>query len=227
MNPFAYIAYVLDLFVAQLVFLYGFPKRKFCPLRLSGVLLLLIGVNIFNRTVLEPAFPDNPFMNFASVLFMIAVSFLGMWGTFCAKPLSVLSACMAGVALQHISHHLNRIVELIPVQMTPGMMTARSLILSATLYLLAWLFLGRWITRQRFYEDNDRRTIGAAILIVLICVGITRFLRLGGEMNPYLTICTALYAILCCVLALFVTFFVHVSVRARSGLLCLERISDE
>jgi hypothetical protein len=94
-------------------------------------------------------------------------------------------------------------------------------------YLLVWITVGQWVAERRIYEDNDKRMIIVAVLIVLICIGITRLLRMGSPMNNYMTLCTALYAIVCCTLALYVEFYVHESMRAHSEMLVLRRINEE
>ncbi|MBR3179187.1 MAG: GHKL domain-containing protein [Clostridia bacterium] len=219
------ISYGAELLAAECIFLYAFPKRRAFVLKLFAAFVLTLSVNYLFRHFLGSVF-RNPFLNFVSLLLTVLVSFFGMWFAFRAEALPVLSSCMAGVAVQHIAYHIFRLEQQLPVQ-PPIEGLFIEWIVSVLVYLVLWLILGRWVAKHRFYEDNDKRMIAVAILIVLICIGITRLLRLGGHVNTYMTICTALYAIVCCSLALFVEFYVHESVRAKSELIVLKRINEE
>ena len=51
---------------------------------------------------------------FVQMLFTILVSVIGMYVCCKGTLLSVLSACISGVAIQHIGHHLSRLISLLP-----------------------------------------------------------------------------------------------------------------
>ena len=225
MEMLSNVSYGLQLFFAEIIFLYPFPKRRHFVLRILTAFALILGTNYFNLGFVRHWFP-SALMHFAGLLLTICVSFLGMLQAFNAKALAVLSGCVAGVAVQHISHQIHRLVSVIPFQSAPNAL-AVELLTAAVVYLLVWITVGQWVAKRRIYEDNSRRMIIVAVLIVLICIGITRLLRLGSPMNAYMTLCTALYAIVCCTLALYVEFYVHESVRTQSEMLVLRRINDE
>ena len=225
MEMLSNVSYGLQLFFAEIIFLYPFPRRRHFVLRILTAFALILGTNYFNLGFVRHWFP-SALMNFAGLLLTICVSFLGMLQAFNAKALAVLSGCVAGVAVQHISHQIHRLESLIPFQSTPNAL-AVELLTAAVVYLLVWITVGQWVAKRRIYEDNSRRMIIVAVLIVLICIGITRLLHLGSPMNAYMTLCTALYAIVCCTLALYVEFYVHESVRTQSEMLVLRRINDE
>ena len=219
------ISYGLQLFFAEMIFLYSFPKRQYFGLRILTAFALVLGINYFNLGFLR-FWSSSAIMNFAGLLLTLGVSFFGMWFAFDSAALSVLSGCVAGVAVQHISHHIYRLVSLIPFRNAPqGLIIEFAT--AAVVDLLVWITVGQWVAQRRIYEDNDRRMISVTILIVLICIGITRLLRLAGPGNTYMTLCTSLYAIICCTLALYVEFYVHESVRVQSEMLVLKRINDE
>lgn len=219
------ISYGVQLFAAELIFLYAFPRRRVFPPRIALALAAILAVNVFNMQFLRQMFP-SPAATFAGLLLTIAVSILGMWDAFCSPFLPVLSACMTGVAVQHIAHHISRLVLLLPPLWTADDLGVE-LAVSALIYLLTWLTLGRWVAKKRIYEDNDKRIILAAVVIILICIGVTRLLHMDMEMSVYATIGTSIYAIICCALALVMQFYIHYSVRARSEALILKRINAE
>ncbi len=220
------VSYGLQLLFAEIMFLYPFPRRKRFWLRFPAAILLVLGINYLNLGFVRFRFP-SAFMNFTGLLLTISVSFLGMWFTFDASALAVLSACVAGVAVQHIAFQTYRLVDLIPFADRPQPLMLE-LATAAVVYLLLWITVGQWVAKRRIYEDNnDRRMILVAVLIVLICIGITRLLRLGGTVNAYMTLCTAIYGIICCMLALYVEFYVPESVRVQSEMMVLRRINEE
>ena len=67
----------------------------------------------------------------------------------------------AGVAVQHISHQVYRLVSLIPFQGMPDPLAAE-LLTAAVVYLLVWITVGQWVAERRIYEDNDKRMIISA-----------------------------------------------------------------
>lgn len=142
-------------------------------------------------------------------------------GTF----LSILAACTSGVALQHISHHLSRLAA-----MTLGFEPWNAwweFVTCLLLDVIALLFLIRPLRRTRYYEVEDARITAVSLLIVLLCTGLTRLLRLSGTLNNYGIVCTSLYAITCCVLALFIQFFLYCFVQFKSDYLLQKRIREE
>ena len=218
-------SYGLQLFFAEIIFLYPFPKRRHFSIRILAAFVMVLGTNFFNLHFVR-AWNPSAFMNFAGLLLTICVSFIGMWLTFDASAMAILSGCVAGVAVQHIAFQVYRLVNLIPFRTSPDGLTIE-LITAAVVYLMVWITVGQWVAQRRIYEDSNKRMIVVAVLIVLICIGITRLLRLGGPINAYMTLCTALYAIVCCTLALYVEFYVHESVRTQSEMLVLRRINEE
>lgn len=79
----------------------------------------------------------------------------------------------------------------------------------------------------RHFESHALGITAISLLIVLLCTGVTRFLRLGGTLNLYATICTSLYAIVCCSLALFIQPFLYYFIQFKSEYLLLQRIREE
>lgn len=222
MELFSKLNYVLEILFAELVFLSAFPRRKLFVLRFVPAIAAscAVGYTIPFRTS-----DGNAVLQFLIILFTLAVTVAGMYFSFNGSFMSVLSACCAGVAVQHIGHHLSRLIGLLPFVDTWNSMLEFGT--CAVLCVIVFFTLGRMLKKDNAYDTADISVTAVSVIIVLICIGITRFLRLGGAMNLYTTICTSVYAITCCLLALFIRFFLYRFIRLKSEHLVLQHIREE
>ena len=222
MGLFSKLNYVLEILLAELVFLSAFPRRKIFVPRIVPAVAVSCAVGY---TIPFRAGDGYPALQFAIMLLTLAVTVAGMYFSFSGSFLSVLSACCAGVAVQHIGHHLSRLISLLPFV---GVWNSiLEFLTCSVLCVIVFLTLGRMLKKDNAYETADISVTVVSVLIVLICIGITRFLRLGGALNLYVTICTSLYAITCCLLALFIRFFLHRFIRLKSEHMILQHIREE
>ena len=164
-------------------------------------------------------------LQFAIILFTFAVTVAGMRFSFCGSFLSVFSACSAGVAVQHIGHHLSRLIGLLPFVGVWN--SVLEFLTCAVLCVIVVFTLGWMLKKDNAYETADISVTAVSAIIVLICIGITRLLRLGDALNLYAVICTSVYAITCCLLALFIRFFLSRFIRLKSEHLVLQHIREE
>lgn len=217
--------YIVEILLAEWVFLHIYPKRRcfFVRLLVTIAVSLAVGYGCYPKSISQ----QGAAIVFVQMLFTILVSVIGMYVCCKGTLLSVLSACISGVAIQHIGHHLSRLISLLP-----GMGTwNRYMAAVVCLFLYAVVFYFIHTSHIKFYENYDVCLTVISIVIVLVCVGITRFSRMGGygaqSENPYLTISIALYAITCNLLALFIQFFLCRFIRLKSEYAVLQRIRTE
>lgn len=215
------ISYSVEILLGAFVFLHAYPRRKRFAQRMAlSVAALLAGG--YPLAILRSM---NGIATFAGLLATIALTVAGMVFVFDAPFQAILSACVSGVAAQHIAHQISRMLSLLR-----GMgrsINRLEFICAVCLYAVLYLTIGRASRRSRYYEYCDNRVTAVSMLIVLICTGITRILRLGGQVNAYITVCTCLYAIVCCVLALSLQFFLCYFVQVKSEYLLLRHINKE
>ena len=216
-------SYCVEILVAELIFLHGFPKRKLFPLRLAAGVFLILVWSFFS---FSPNRLQQPMLVFFVMFSLMAVSIMAMYLSFALPFPQVLSACVAGFAIQHIGYHLFRIATAFPLLNLKEQVSVYAEMGMVFCFYLIFYVAGGWrLTRLDYYREYDRVTGIIAVVNVFICIGISRFLRMGGEMNSYAIVSTSLYAITCCVLALFVQYALRGLVRVRSEYLAYRRLA--
>lgn len=218
MELFRMLNYTVEILLAELAFLSVCPQRKRFPLRLAAAAAILLPAGYICTSLWGRI---NTAVTVLSTTALLGLTILGMYFCFEGTLLSILSISTAGVALQHIGHHFSRLVALLPCF---GDWTAIHEATCCTVLALA-AFLA--VRGKRYHEYYTPGVTAVSVVVVLLCTGATRFLRLGGTLNIYVTICTSVYAITCCTLALFIQFFLYRSVHFRSENLILARIGEE
>lgn len=220
MQFFSKIVYISELILCQMIFLYGYPKRKGFAWRLP-VAVIASGIIEYLLRMIEWHIPVFVFFR---MLVTIAVTVAAMFFVFKGSFLSVLSACVAGVAVQHIGHHISKIIAMLPFfgKWNVIMEFISVVILAAALFPTA----GRFLAKNRYYENYDKRMIAVSIIIILVVIGITRFARVA-DLNLYIQLAISLYAIICCIMALFIQLFLHNFTILKSNYYVLQRINEE
>lgn len=221
MQLFIRMSYTLEILLGALVFLQGLPRRDAFLPRMAAALAVIWGAG-WSLSILRPM---GELANLVSLQLTIVAVVLCMWFVFAGRFKDVLSACVSGVAAQHIGHHLSRLAAELPWM--EHWNNLLEFVCVAAVYLVLLALLGRRLRKGLYYEHTDSRIVAVSVVIVLICTGITRLLRLAGWMNFYTTVATALYAITCCVLALFFEFFLYYNLRKESENRLLRRIHEE
>ena len=209
--------FLLELMIAELIFLYPADRRSRFGLRLGCVLLLC-----FTGQLLFPAGAPHTrtlmtqLGTFAG-LFFLTVAAMG----FCFRlsfP-SLFSLCVAGYALEHIAYHVSKIVQkstglLIGATLGPLQdWELMELVVFPLVYLIALGTIGYFSEKNECWKKSDFRFNALSIAVVFICVGLTRLVNRYGEVN---SIPVSIYAITCCVMALVVQFVLYHAVDLRS-----------
>lgn len=203
-----------------MIFLYGYPKRKGFSWRLP-VSVIASGIIEYLLRMIEW---HNPVFVFFRMLVTISVTVAAMFFAVKGSFLSVLSACVAGVAVQHIGHHISKLIAMLPFfgKWNNLIEFVCVIALAVTLFFT----VGRFVAKNRYYENYDKRMIAVSVIIILVVIGITRFAR-TGNLNSYIQVAISLYAIICCVMALFIQLFLHNFTILKSNYYVLQRINEE
>lgn len=221
MQLFIRMSYTIEILMGAFLFLQPLPRRQHFALRLAAALAAALAGG-WGFSYLKPL---GELGNLVNLQLTIVCIILCMWFAFEVPFVTVLSACVAGVAAQHIGHHISRLAAELP--WIPHWSNPLEFVCVSAVYLVLYFTLGRWLRNNRYYEYTDPRITAVSVVIVLICTGITRLLRLAGELNFFTVASTALYAITCCVLALFFEFFLYYNLRKESEHLLFRRIHEE
>ena len=92
--------YIVEILLAEWVFLHIYPKRRcfFVRLLVTTAVSLAVGYGCYPKSISQ----QGAAIVFVQMLFTILVSVIGMYVCCKGTLLSVLSACISGVAIQHI-----------------------------------------------------------------------------------------------------------------------------
>ena len=219
--------FIIELLIAELVFLYSYPKRKYFLYRIIAgfIILPLLGLLfIFDGPLM--AHQIYQFFKFI-IIFIITVLYM----TFCfdVKFIPLLSACVAGYTLQHLSYQITRMIALsswlIDFEYRDQIF---ELIIFPFTYLLALFAFGRNAKKYQFYLNYDFRLFLISIFSLFICLVINRFTRIGANLgNIYVVIANSLYSISCCLLSLFINYNLQFLNLEKIKNQTLERIAYE
>lgn len=215
--------YGIEILLAELLFLTNFSRRKHFIMHLLATITATLLCCYWSSGYRH----GSEWLVFIGMLATIGVSVVGMYLVF-RKPFCViLSACVSGLAVQHICHHIYRLVLLMPF--VRGQFNALTELCATILgCMVAWLLLRSSLKKKVFFNETySRNTVVVALVIVLICVGITRFVRMSGSMNRFAIGSISIYAITCCTLALYVQYSVQAFVKLQTEYLMQKRISEE
>ncbi len=197
------VRFVVQILLAEMIFLYPAEKRRLFALRLTAAYAgcVVLAVLIPNNGRSEDLALE--FFHFI-LLFLICTAAMGC--CFRMGISELISCASAGYAVQHIAVHvttIGRYYHLMPdiqavndpsnqlLQMLPFFIV----------YFLFWVTVGRYSAGERCYKKADMRFNYISISIVFICVGLTRAARYYGDNN---SVTVSLYAIVSLMMALMV-----------------------
>lgn len=220
--------FIAQILCGELIFLYSYPKRKHFFLRLFGSMALLLLLFYFFPTI-----RGDQFFAFFKYNLMFASTVAGMYFCFDVKIIALISACVAGYAVQHIAYQITQMVALAPLlkDFSHNLITRNHLLelmVFPVVYAVCIVTFGRISRNNELYKNYSLPLVLISIFTVFICLGISRFARAGyNDGNVFNTVAIALYACSSCFFSLIVQYNLHsmFSLRAKNEM--LERISYE
>lgn len=220
--------FLLELMLAEMMFLFPADKRSRFPLRLLLILALcLIGQLLLPTEVSPSQTLLAQFVIFAG-LFFLTVAAMGF--CFQLSFFSLFPLCVAGYAVEHIAYHVSKIV-----QKSTGLLLGASLgplhdwelmelVVFPPVYLIALGTIGYFAQKNECWKKSDMRFNALSIAVVFICVGLTRVANQYGAGD---SVPVSIYAITCCVMALLVQFVLYRTVDLRSENRALQLLWQE
>lgn len=220
------INYMLELIIGTNIFLYACPKRKCFPYAFPLVVLALLACNLFSYY-----FYVNEFIYFFKMISLFLLLFGGMFLCYKVKWLAVFAACIGGMAIQHIGYHVSVLLCLIPgiTAVIPAVYIEDMVCFA--LFLVCYFTIGRIVARNEFYRNYDSRMIVIGAMTIFVCLVIIRFVRHDQRLNhpiPTMTcVALSLYAIVSCLLSLYVLFFLWHYVSEKNHQFIELRLAEE
>lgn len=200
-------SYTVEITAASLLFLQALPHKPHFRLRLSSALVFILLAGYCFSFVKPLSQVGNLFSLQLTIIAIVVSMYFVFEGTFSA----ILSAGIAGVATQHIAHHFSRMAAELPF--IAHWNHKLEIACAVVLYIFVYFTLARRLRSKYYYRYTSLKIIILSLVIVLICTGLTRFLRMDGTMSTYMVIATSLYAVTCCTLALFLQFNLYYAIR--------------
>lgn len=205
-------SFLLEVVLAELIFLYPTERKSRFPMRLAIVFLALLLVAIFLNLGVESVLAQL-------VLFigLFALTVLGMGFCFQLSPSALISSCVAGYAVEHIAFHIVKIamacgfMQGLGTELVPQRILAEAALFPA-LYLLALVTIGFSSARLECWKYTDLRFNYLSFVIIFICIGLTRVASVFQEQD---SVTVSLYAITACLMSLEVQLVLSRAVALR------------
>ena len=219
---------LIEIMLAEALFLFSFPKRDKFWLRFFGFSLtaFLVVVIIPDGNRYSANLLDRVYL-FVRYMSLFAISVLVMLGSFKASFSAVISACSAGYAVQHASSRFSILVaRLVPLRSliaswgVPGEFSAyvQEALVFPFVYLLAYIFFGRRTKNEKYFASHNNAVNILSILMVMVCIGIS---RLDREYS------VLIYPVAMCIFALLVQINLTKSLSLREENSVLQRLMKE
>ncbi len=197
-------AYLIEIMIAEFLFLGPYKKRSGFAGRLILSHLLLLVTGAVTGIPGQAGFPR--FLWFFAAM---AACIAAVYACYDEDIFTLVSACVAGFATQHIANKITILLGLIPTvrwieEQSPTMHALFEILVFSYVYLIVYLIFGR--SRTNIKANLHLQVL--SLFIVFTCIGVNRLVVDSAVGNVYFDIAACLYAILCCVFALIIQFTV-------------------
>lgn len=203
------IYFVLELLLAELIFLYPVPKRSHFFARLLVGFAVVTALCAFMPQITVPELKIlDALLRFLGIFGLTVAT---MAALFRIKASTMLFMCSAGYAVQHMAYRIGWLMAQIPLfprgrMDVPGGSRVAELTAVVLVYLIILATFGRFSAQNECYRNEDIRFNAVSAMIIFICIGLS---RLHGLFGDTMDATTAIYSIVCCILALYVQFNLH------------------
>ena len=199
------IAFAAEILLAELIFLFPAEKRKRFALRYIAAALASVLVSYFFSISAQGA--SQVAAQLLRLIVVFGVTVAGMYLCFDLKFSVVISACVAGYAVEHMTFHtillIGRVVKL-PASFSLLDLPQWELLeytLFPFIYLLIAATVGAYAAKHRCYQRVDPRLNALSFVIITLTIGFTRLANVFGDSG---SITVSFYSISNCILALYV-----------------------
>lgn len=214
------LAYLVEIIYAEGLFLRYFEKREHYRLR-SGVPLVVM----FLLGTLTGIPQHSSVIRFLWYFLFMAWRVLCAWVCFKGDFSSIVSACMAGFATQHIANKVTILVRLVPaagaaLERTPALGIPLEILVFVAVYALVYVVFARNI---RTWSDSRQLNLLSGAIIFL-CIGLNRLVADTAEGIVQHEAALCIYAIIGCIFALIIQVYISRWEEERSRALVMRRL---
>lgn len=212
-RDFAILYFMVEVLAAEFLFTCSFKKRSLFWLRTVVMLSACCAAALFfphlsahgNRFL-------SAFYKFLRFFLLYCLSIAGQCFLFKEKFRTVLTACTAGYAAEHISQRLSVILDLyIPLFDDLGFALGgflKMLLYFTPMYVLLYFVFAR--NTKKYRPGNDYRFDIISVMVVFMCMIVSRVPEFGYRSDAA-KIAEYLYSMLCCLGTLYLQRLLYVS----------------
>lgn len=213
------LAFIVELLIAELLLIFNYPRKKYFFIKFP---IGVVAVILFAYFIpLPSAVLASPLLGFIRFVLLLAVSTLMMLLCFQANEGAIISGCVAGYAVQHLTYQVRNLFCLIPACNANQNLTEA--LVYIVMYIIIFFTLSLYLLRHNYYELYDDRFAIISGIILFICLVIYRFAR-NSASDTITTICISIYSITCCLLSLAIQYGAYALVTLRANNKVLETI---
>lgn len=199
--------YVLSIYLENLMcfslFFFNFPRRNLFAVRFFPLAV----VSLFVLRPFSEMFPLTTPLAFIYFLIEFCILTAVFHFSFEISWEQALYTASAGRATQHLIYSIGNLLGLIldPLVWLPDPL--RSLLFYLPPCLLTYFAFSRKMDISHYEKDDFRRQMNLlSVIILFVCIGITRFAKSTAVWDQNAFIAQNLYAITCCLLCLIMQF---------------------
>ena len=220
MNPFQkpLLYFMMEVLLAEAIFLYPAEKRRFFPLRYIAAWAICLLCAFFYPSASYTPGGLSIVEQLIQFLIMFAISVASMGLCFRLPFTALLSSCVAGYAVEHIAFHIVKIARhcgFLQETRFFGLSNRISaeMLLFPLVYLIFLSTIGYYAAQQQCYKKADMRFNLTSLVIIYLCIGLTRAAQYFGDGD---SITVSLYAISSCLMALTVQMVLSKAVELKA-----------
>jgi hypothetical protein len=151
-------------------------------------------------------------LNFGRYFGLFSLSVLGNYLLFKENFHTILSACTAGYAVQHLTQRLSSMFDFfVPLgddMLAPWGMILKVLLYFPIPYLVCYFVFARRVVEKGYKNERDKRLDVISIVVVFLCMVITRISDFGVR-SAVSVLMEGSYSIICCILVLTLQFYLY------------------
>ena len=221
------LAYLLELLISELLFCSS-SRRRGPPLLRAGLFCGLVLLYYFAALRVSPYGASGLGLRFLGFLTTLSFSVGSMFLLYADDTLTLISSAVAGIAAQHAANKVYHLLTALPV--FPSVFPAGSLpAVAAEFTVTVLLTLPLYLAFGRNVRSN-RRSLSVNLLspgIVLICVGLNRFVTDSPLRGTGLWCAANVYALVCCLLALWLRYYIFRWEQEKNRAMMVGRLLTE
>lgn len=205
------IRFCIQLLITESIYTFAFERRKHFIIKAVAAICMYFSVSLLIFELLSAVPWENPVISIVYYIGIFACSLLSMAICFKDKVEEILFAGICGYATQHIAYafitiiqqitymKLNVYIDFIVIRILPY------IVISAA----AYFFIVRHYEGKSEHKQKDIRMITLALVILFIVVVnsvLVDSTMFSGDSSLLQNVFCKMYAIVCCILAVFMAF---------------------